>query len=38
MSFKYKDQTFMTEDDLKVNILGSYPTEDIKNSELKENL
>lgn len=36
MPIQYKGQTFMTDDDLKVKVLGPYPLEDIKNSELKK--
>lgn len=36
MTIKYKGQTFMTDDDLKVNILGPWPRVDIEDSELKK--
>ena len=36
MTFQYRGQTFMTDDDLKVKVLGFYPRMDIQNPELRK--
>ncbi len=36
MVFKYQGQNFMTDDDLKINILGFWPNIEIQNSGLKK--
>ena len=36
MSFQYQGQNFMTDDDLKVNILGFWPSWNIQNPKLRE--
>jgi len=36
MAVTYKGQTFMTDNDLKVNVLGFWPRIDVKNAELQE--
>jgi len=36
MTIKYNDKEFMTDNDLKINILGPWPKLEIKNSKLSE--